>query len=195
MLDGRNDIVVWWTLELRHERDLLTERLPRSVPIQIWMQEYTLKVSDISRQVERAKTRLMLIAYLSFCLVWIIYLITSFVRQRLDPTDDFIRIGMYGFFIISVFWLPVIMYANWRRERQHRLGLARAARCLVVTMRYASQIKDHLALERLEGMMLEMHLREAEDALNQSARLLGRHDEFSEGEPRNAAVAKRAPER
>jgi len=129
------------------------------------LREYTDQVLDVTTQAERQRARFALVAYGLLSVVISVSLLAIFVLQRAESKDALVLGMLYGFLAVSALGLPAILYAAFTRYKYYRSDLQRATERLKTTMSYASQIKDHMDFERLEEILMNMHLREADEAL------------------------------
>ena len=141
------------------------------------LREYTQRVSEMTRSVESQRTRTALVGYSLMSIAVFVALFASFLLQKPDFNDKFAIPFIIVFLTVSAVAIPSLLYSAVMRSRQYKRDLQTAVKRLQTTMSYASQIKDHIQFEKLDEMLMEMHLHEADDALRYAARFIGTHSQ------------------
>ena len=137
------------------------------------LREYTQRVSEIAGSIETQRTRTAIVGYSLMSIAFSVSLFASFLLQKPDFNDKFATPFFAAFVVVSAVAIPSLLYSAILRSKQYKRDLQTAVSRLRTTMSYASQIKDHIQFEKLDEMLMEMHLHEADDALTYAARFLG----------------------
>jgi glucan phosphoethanolaminetransferase (alkaline phosphatase superfamily) len=137
------------------------------------LKEYTFRVAELTRVVESQRTSTVLVGYVLISIAFLISLVAVFILEKTDFKDQIVSVLLSVFVLISVCGIPILVYRAILRSRQHRTDLRRAMSRLMTTMSFASQIKDHIEFERLDDLLINMHLLEADEALSYARRIVG----------------------
>jgi hypothetical protein len=135
------------------------------------LRDYTHQVESLARLSERQRSRILLAGYLIMSMVALVGLIATYAIERTSSGDRVLLTIVTIFSAVTLVGLPFIAIEARLRLRQYRTDLQRSVVLLQDTMRFASQIKDHMELDRLEDILLQLRLREADATLEHASRV------------------------
>jgi len=136
------------------------------------LRDYNFQVEDLARLIERHRSRTVLVGYLLMSTVVVVLLMGAYVIERIGSSETGVLTIAATFIVTSAFGLPVIAYTALARARQLRGDLRLAMERLSELMRHASQVNEHMDLERLDELLLQFRLKEADAILRHASRAL-----------------------
>lgn len=136
------------------------------------LRDYTMQAEELSRLTERHKARFFLVGYLLVSSSLFSVALSLYIFSRIDENSALIKSALSIFLVISIVGLPITAASARRRFHQYKNDLRRSIDSLSRTMRIASQITDHAALDQIELALIQLRLKEAEIAITHAFSVL-----------------------
>lgn len=136
------------------------------------LRDYTYQTEELARLIERQRSRIVLVGYLLFSYLLLAATISFYIWSRIESHDATLRIILGAFAAITFVGMPSIVVSAINRYFQYKNDLLRSISRLSDTMRFISQVREHVEGDRIEAAVLELRLKEADSVLEHAERVV-----------------------